>query len=176
MAISDPIAPIVQALSVLVAPNPILNTTSTSVPPVSTWLGTGSGTPPAATDGTLYTPVQTLLGVLFGASTDLTSLGNGIYSALNDVANVIATIANELDSLQSVQQEATSALNALGTVLSLAQALAPSSASSVLQSASGLFQQLQNLLSILGSIDVAAAELAELSQQLTAAAPLFPKS
>jgi hypothetical protein len=75
-----------------------------------------------------------------------------------------------------VEQDATNALSALQTVLSLAQALAPSSGSNVLQSAGGLFQQLQNLLSIAGSIEKAAAELAELSQQLTAAAPLFPSS
>jgi DNA repair ATPase RecN len=170
MANSDPIATVVQALSVLVAPNPALSTPNT-LPP-TTWT---DGTK-VATDGTLYTPVQTLLGVLFGASTDLTSLGNGVNTALTDVAKVTAKIADQLGSLQSVEQDATNALSALQTVLSLAQALAPSSGSSVLQSAGGLFQQLQNLLSIAGSIEQAAAELAELSQQLTAAAPLFPSS
>jgi DNA repair ATPase RecN len=169
MANSDPIATVVQALSVLVTPNPALSTTPQ---PSAMWTdGTN-----VATDGTLYTPVQTLLGVLFGASTDLTSLGNGVNTALTDVAKVIAKIADQLGSLQSVEQDATSALNALQTVLALAQALAPSSGSNVLQSASGLLQQLQNLLSIAGSIDKAAAELAELSQQLTAAALLFPSS
>ena len=170
MANSDPIAPIVQALSVLVAPNPPLSTTNPQ--PITTWTdGTN-----LATDGTLYTPVQTLLGVLFGASADLTSLGNGVNTALTDVAKVTAKIADQLGSLQSVEQDATNALSALQTVLSLAQAFAPSSGSNVLQSAGGLFQQLQNLLSIAGSIEKAAAELAELSQQLTAAAPLFPSS
>jgi hypothetical protein len=168
MAIPDPIGPVVQALSVLVAPNPALNTASPQAP--STWTG-GSN---AATDGTLYTPAQALLGVLFGASGDLTSLGNSINTGITEVATVIAGIANQLGSLASVESEATGAFNALQTVLSLAQAVAPSSATGVLQSASGLFNQLQSVISALGSIAVAADELAELSQQLTAAAPLFP--
>jgi uncharacterized membrane protein len=168
MAIPDPIGPVVQALSVLVAPNPALNTGSPQPP--STWTS-GSST---ATDGTLFTPAQALLGVLFGLSSDMTSVGNAINGGLTGVATAIAGIANQIGGLASIETEATQAFDALKTVLGLAQAVAPSSASGVLQSASGLFDQLNSVITALGSIGVAAAELAELSQQLTAAAPLFP--
>jgi len=168
MAIPDPIGPVVQALSVLVAPNPALNTASPQPP--STWTG-GSN---AATDGTLFTPAQALLGVLFGLSSDMTSVGNAINTGLTDTANVIASIADQLGSLASIETQATGAFSALQTVLSLAQSVAPSSATGVLASASGLFDQLQSVIKALGSIGVAAAELGELSQQLTAASPLFP--
>jgi hypothetical protein len=173
MAIPDPIGPVVQALSVLVAPNPNPDlATVNPVPPPSTWTG-GSNT---ATDGTLFTPAQALLGVLFGLSSDMTSVGNAINGGLTEVATVIASIADQIGSLAAVEAEATSAFGALKTVLGLAQAVAPSSATGVLQSASGLFDQLNSIIKSLGSIGVAAAELAELSQQLTAAAPLFPSA
>jgi hypothetical protein len=168
MANPDPIGPIVQALSVLVAPNPALNTASPQPP--STWTG-GSN---AATDGTLFTPAQALLGVLFGLSSDMTSVGNAVNTGLTDIAAVIAGIADQLGSLASIETEATTALDALQTVLSLAQTVAPSSVTGVLESASGLFDQLLSVIKALPSIGVAAAELGELSQQLTAAAPLFP--
>ena len=167
MTISDPIGPVVQALSVLKAPNPTLNKTSPQQS--STWTG-GSN---AATDGTFYTPARALLGVFFGLSSDMTSVGNAINGGVTGVASVLAGIADQLESLASIESTATEAFNALQTVLSLAQTLAPSSATGVLQSASGLFNQLQSVITALGSIGVAAAEIGELSQQLTAAAPLF---
>jgi hypothetical protein len=165
MATPDPIAPVVQALSVLVAPFPKL--ISATPQPPSTWTG-GSN---AATDGTLFTPAQALLGVLFGLSSDMTSVGNAFNSGLTEIAGVIASIANQLGTLTA---DAAAAFNALQTVLSLAQSVAPSSATGVLKSASGLFDQLQALINPPALIGVAAAELGELSQQLTAAAPLFP--
>jgi hypothetical protein len=168
MANPDPIGPVVQALAVLVAPNPALNTASPQPP--STWTG-GSN---AATDGTLFTPAQALLGVLFGLSSDMTSVGNAVNTGLTDIAAVIAGIADQLGSLASIETQATTAFGALQTVLSLAQTVAPSSATGVLESASGLFDQLLSVIKALPSIGVAAAELGELSQQLTAAAPLFP--
>jgi len=170
MANPDPIAPVIQALSFLVAPNPALNQANPQPP--STWTS-GSNT---ATDGTLYTPAQVLLGVLFGASTDLTSLGNSINSSITGVANAIAGLADQLGNLAAVETEATNAFTALQTVLSMAQGVAPKSATGALQSASVLFQQIQSLISSLPSLGVAAAELGELSQQLTAAAPLFPSA
>lgn len=168
MAIPDPIGPVVQALSVLVAPNPTLNAGAPQPP--STWTG-GSN---QATDGTLYTPAQALLGLLFGLSSDMTAVGNAINGGLTDVASVIASIADQLGSLAAIEADAATAFAAIKTVLGLAQAVAPSSATGVLKSASGLFDQLNSLINALGSIGVAAAELGELSQQLTAAAPLFP--
>jgi hypothetical protein len=170
MANIDPLAPVIQALSVLVAPDPPLNRASPQQP--GTWTG-GSNT---ATDGTLYTPAKALLGVLFGASADLTSLGNSINTGLTDVATVIASIAGQLGSLAAVEAQLTGptgALTALQTVLGLAQMVAPSSTTGVLQSAEGLFQQIQSIIAAY-SLAGAAAEMGELSQQLTAAAPLFP--
>lgn len=162
----DPIAPVVTALSVLVKPNPA-PPASAPYPAPSTWEGN------TATNGTLYTPIQTLLGVLFSVSTDMNTVGKGVNKALTDVAKVVTTLADNLHSIGNLA-DANSAMTALQNSLSLAQALAPGSTTTVLNSASSLFQQLQNLLSSVGSIDQAAAELAEFSQQLTALAKLFP--
>jgi hypothetical protein len=163
---TDPIAPVVSALSVLVTPNPAPPTTA-PYPPPSTWEGN------TATNGTLYTPIQTLLGVLFSVSPDMNTVGKGINTALTDVAKVVTTIADNLATVGSLA-DVSSAMTALQNSLSLAQALAPGSTTAVLNSASGLFQQLQNLLSSVSTIDQAAAELAELAQQLKALAQLFP--
>jgi prophage DNA circulation protein len=162
----DPIAPVVSALSVLVKPNPVPPTTA-PYPPPSTWEAN------SATNGTLYTPIQTLLGILVSVSSDMNTVGKGVNAALTDVAKVVTTIADNLNSVGNLS-DVNSAMTALQNSLSLAQALAPGSTTAVLNSASGLFEQLQNLLSSVGSIDQAAAELAEFSQQLTALAKLFP--
>jgi hypothetical protein len=169
MAIPDPIAPVIQALSVLVTPDPKLNTPPQ---PPSTWTG-GSNT---ATDGTLYTPAQVLLELLFGASGDLTSLGDGINSSLTGVASALSSLAGEISNLATVETDATTAFTALQTVLGLAQGVAPRSATGTLASVGALFKQIQSLISAFPNLGVAAAELAELSQQLTAAAPLFPSA
>jgi hypothetical protein len=170
MATPDPIAPVIQALSVLVAPDPPLNTTSPQSP--GTWTG-GSNT---ATDGTLFTPAQVLLGLLFDASDDLTSLGGGINSALTGAASALSSLAGEIGNLATVETDATTAFTALQTVLGLAQGVAPSSATGTLASVGALFKQIQSLIAAFPNLGVAAAELAELSQQLTAAAPLFPSA
>ena len=163
---TDPIAPVVSALSILVTPNPV-PPSAAPYPPPGKW---ESGT---ATDGALYTPVQTLLGVLFAASPDMTTVGKGVNKALTDVAKVITTIADNLGAAGSLADVA-SAMTALQNSLALAQSLAPGSTTVVLSSASGLFQQLQQLLGAVGSIDQAAAELAQLAQQLKELAKLFP--
>lgn len=162
----DPIAPVVNALSILVTPNPAPPTAAPYGPP-SKWEGT------SATKGSFYTPLQTLLGVLFSVSSDMNTVGKGINTALTDVAKVVTTIADNLASLSNIT-DAANAMTALQNSLSLAQALAPGSTTAVLNSASSLFAQLQNLLSSVSTIDQAAAELAELSQQLTALSELFP--
>jgi hypothetical protein len=163
----DPLAPVVQALSFLAAPKPPLNS-----PPQTpdTWTS-GSNT---ATDGTLYTPAQVLLGLILGASSDLTSLGNGINSALTGLAAALASLAGDIGQLATVETDAKTVLNGLNLVLSMAKGFAPVAAASTLQSASALFGQLETLLTDLPDLGVAAAEMAEISQQLTAAAPLFP--
>jgi hypothetical protein len=167
MATPDPLAPIISAISVIAAPQPTLNTASPQPP--SAWIG-GSIT---ATDTALYIPVQTLLGLLFGASGDLTAVGNGIDTGLTGVASALATIATQTNAITASAADVQTVFSTLQTVLGLAQTLAPSGTTGVLQSAGGLFQQLQQVLSVVGSLPVAAAELAELSQQMTAAAALF---
>jgi len=159
----DPLAPVVQALSSIAKPNPTLSGSSQQP---SDWTG-GSN---AATDGPLYTPAQLLLGLILGASADLTSLGNGINSALTGVAAALASLANEIGDLESASGAA-SVLTGLQTVLGLVQGFAPPSAAGTLQSAATLFGQLNTLLA---DVTTEANEMAELSQQLTAAAPLFP--
>jgi hypothetical protein len=138
----DPLAPIVQALSFIAVPNPALQT-----PPQTpdSWTSGGS----TATDAALYTTAQTLLGLVLGASNDLTLLGNGINTALTGIAAALASMAGDIGQLAAAGE---------------------------LQSASTLFGQLGTLLNDLPDLAVAAAEMAEISQQLTAAAPLFPAS
>lgn len=167
MASIDPIAPVVQALSVLVKPKPA---------------SIGAGSKPSdwesqdAIPGPSYSAIQGLLNLLFHVSTDMTTVSKGVNTALTDVAKVVTTIADNLSSAGNLT-DVTNAMTALQNSLSLAQALAPGSSTTVLNSASGLFQQLQNLLSAPGqTVANAAAELAEFSQQLTALAGLFPTS
>jgi hypothetical protein len=168
----DPIAPVITALSFLVAPNPSAIGSPPSAP--STWEGS------SATDGSLYNVIQPLLNALFGISS-LQSVGSAVNTALTDVAKVISTIADKLASLEGSLPSGTSAtdiMNGLQSALSLAGTLLPSSAGSAagsaLNSASQLFQTIQNLITAVGGdLATAAAELAQLSQQITALAALF---
>src|SRR6266568_3002386 len=105
MSAVDPIAPVVNALSFLVAPNPALPASSPFGPP-SKWEG-GS-----ATKKPLYTPIQTLLGVLFAASTDINTVGKGVRAALAEVVKVVDAIADNLATLPSFD-DAKSAMTAL---------------------------------------------------------------
>lgn len=160
---ADPIAPVINALSVLVTPNPAA---ATGAP--SQWEA-----PHNATDASLFGPIQTLLTLIFGASTDIKTTGQAIHKSLTDVAGVVQSIADGLAGLPSAT-DAMNAMNALQQGLALAQTLAPGGASTVLSSGSALFTQVQNLLSATNDIGVAAAELAQLSQQLRELANLFP--
>jgi hypothetical protein len=165
----DPIQDVITALNFLVTPSPALITGAPQS--VSTWVGSGA---PAAGEGTVYAPIQTLLGVLFAASSDMTTVGKSVNTALSDVAGVVAKLATALGQVTAVAGDVTSAMTGLQSALALAQALAPGSSSVVLTSASSLFQQLSQLLTAAGNVQQAAAELAELSQLLTGLAALFP--
>jgi hypothetical protein len=163
----DPILPIINALSsVLVAPNPAI--TSTTSGPITQWSG-------AATNGSAYTPIQTLLGVLFHASSDLTTASKAINGGIAEVVTVLNKIAGALASLPSAA-DAASALSGLQQALALASTLAPGAAAPVISSGSALFTQLSDLLSSVPSPQHAADELAALAQQMTALAALFPTS
>ena len=149
---TDPIAPVVSALQVLV------NVANTS--------------PYTPTDTALYTTVQPLLNTLFHVSSDLTTVSKDINSALTDVVKVVNEIATVLNSLGG---DAANVMQALQQGLSLAQTLAPGGASTALNSASQLFQTLQTLVTAV-PVSQAATELGELSSQLGEIAKLFPTS
>lgn len=163
---ADPIADVVSALSILVTPNPVLNSGSPQAP--SAWASGG------ATEASAFTPIQTLLGVLFSASSDMTTVGKSVNSALTSVANVVTQLANALATVSAAAGDVTSAMKGLQQALTMAQSLAPSSVSVVLTSGSQLFLQLQGLLTATGDVKLAAAELGELSQLLSTLAGLFP--
>jgi ABC-type transporter Mla subunit MlaD len=165
MANGDPILPIINALSGLVAPNP---TFDPSLPPTA-WTSGSS----VAKRGTPYAALQALLSLLFGLSGGLTQVGNGVNTALTEVAGLIANLANQLGQLKSVEAQLAGVFTALVEVLELTQSISPGSTASVLESVSAFFNQVQMLISVMG-LSAAADELAELSQQLTAAANLFP--
>jgi hypothetical protein len=164
----DPIAPVIAALTFLAAPKPTL-----ASPPQapSAW-----EPPNTATDGTLLAVLQPLLSTLF-AIPSLAPVGTAVNTALTDVAKVISTIADKLAALEGSLPAGTSAtdvMNGLQSGLSMANTLLPSGASTALSSASSLFQTIQNLITAVGGdLATAAAELAELSQQITAMAALF---
>jgi hypothetical protein len=108
------------------------------------------------------------MNLVYGASSDLKTVGNDLSDALTKVAGVVKTLADGLTSITQTETEVADALSALQQALALAQTLAPGSTTTVLTSGSQLFTQLQNLLSTPGmTIAQAAAELAQLSQQLT---------
>jgi hypothetical protein len=164
----DPILDIINALStILVTPSPILNATTTTGA-VTQWAGT-------ATPGSAYTPIQTLLGVLFHASSDLTSASKSINTGLAEVVTVLNKLSVALASLPSATAAA-SALSGLQQALALAATLAPGAAGPVISSGSTLFTQLSSFLNSVPNPQYAADELAALAQQMTALAALFPTS
>ena len=165
----DPIQQVITALNFLVTPAPALNTASPQPP--STWVG--SGAQPAG-EGTVYSPIKTLLGVLFAASSDMTTVGKSVNTSLGDVAKVVGQLSTAMGQVTATAGDVTGAMTGLQSALALAQSLAPGSSRAVLTSASSLFQQLQQLLTVAGSVEQAAAELAELSQLLNGLAGLFP--
>ncbi len=165
----DPILDIVNALSdVLVAPNPAVPTTAAGAQATSAWSG-------AAKNGSAYTAIDTLLGIIFHASPDLTTASKAINGAMTDVTGVLNKIATALYGLPSAS-DASSALSGLQQALTLAGTLAPGAAAPVLSSGSALFTQLSGMLSSVPSPQVAADEIAALAQQINALAALFPTS
>ncbi len=108
------------------------------------------------------------------------TVSKDINGALTAVANVVGTIATKMPTTSTALTDVNNAMTALQNSLSLAQSLAPAGTTVVLNSASGLFQQLQAQLSAIetagGSIADAVGELAQLSQLLTSLSGLFPTS
>jgi hypothetical protein len=156
---SNQISDAVTALSALAAPNPA--TINSPPQPPSTWENA------SATGTNLLTTTAQLMGVLYGASPEMKTVGSDLSTALADVATVVQQIADQLSSLAAQGTDISSAMAALQKGLALAQTLAPGGGSTVLSSGSQLFGQIQNLLTDLGSAAAAAAVLAQLDQQLT---------
>ncbi len=73
---TDPIAPVISALGVLVTPNP-----AAAMGAPSQW-----EPPNNASDASLFSPIQTLLKLIFGASADIKTTGQAINKSLTDVA------------------------------------------------------------------------------------------
>ena len=174
----DPIANAIWLLAVLATPNPLPNP---ALPPTA-WVGSTAPSSGATPTQPLYGVIQSFLGAIFTASTDVQAASNDIKSALADVAKVLGAIATNIPTTGTVLTDFNNAMTALQNSISLAQSLAPSSATAVLTSASGLFQRLQAQLTAIantgtaGTINQVIAELAQLSQLITAIADLFPPS
>jgi hypothetical protein len=174
----DPIANAIWLLAVLATPNPLPNP---ALPPTA-WVGSTAPSSGATPTQPLYGVIQSFLGAIFTASTDMQAASNDIKSALADVAKVLGAIATNIPTTGTVLTDFNNAMTALQNSISLAQSLAPSSATAVLTSASGLFQRLQAQLTAIantgtaGTINQVIAELAQLSQLITAIADLFPPS
>lgn len=159
-------------------PDPIANTIAllaVLVTPTATGTGAPNTTP-------LYGTIQSFLGVIFAKTTsaEMNAVSVQINTALTDVAAVLTKVATAMQTAGSLT-DVSGAMTALQNSLSLAQSLAPAGTAVVLNSASGLFQQLQAQLTAIAStpgatIAQAATELAQLSQLLTALAGLFPTS
>ena len=172
----DPIANAIWLLAILATPNPPPNS---ALPPTA-WVGSTAPSSGATRTQPLYDTIQSFLGVIFTASPDMKTASSDIKSALADVANVLGAIATNIPTTGTVLTDFNNAMTALQESLALAQSLAPSSATAVLTSASGLFQRLQAQLTAIantpaaGAINQVVAELAQLSQLITALADLFP--
>lgn len=156
---SNPISDAVTALNVLATPNP----PNVDNPPQTP--GTWENQTAAAT--ALLTTIATLMNALYGASSDMKTVGGDLSTALGDVATVVQKIADQLSSLAAQGTDISGAMSALQQGLALAQTLAPGGGGTVLSSGSQLFGQIQNLLTDLGSAAQAAAVLAQLDQQLS---------
>ncbi len=163
---TDPLAPIISALSNVVTPDPQTIGSPPQAP--SAW-----EPPNTTTNGTLYNTLQPFLNLLFGI-TQLQPLGSGLNTALTDVATVLSNLADKLANppTGTTVADASAALN---QALTQAEAVLPSDVASQLSSVtSSLVTTLQNAVTAVGSLNQAAAEIAQLSQQFTALAALFP--
>jgi hypothetical protein len=130
--------------------------------PASSGAGTNPGdwqTGPA-TPGPLIAPIATLMGVLYGASPDMQTTGKSIADGLNEVIVVIRAIASQMTTLTA---GAADGMQALQNALTLAHTLSPTGPAVVLDSASGLFGQISQLLA---DPTKGAIALYQLAQQL----------
>jgi hypothetical protein len=159
MPAPDPIKPVIDALAVLAKPNPPSINSTPQAP--SAWSG-------PATEVTspvdLLALIGTLMAALYGASTDMNKVGQDIGKALDEVIKVVNKLATSLAGITA--SDVDTAMSGLQQAMALAQTLLPGDQSTVLDSASKLFQQIHDLIESIG-VAKAAAELAQLAQLLT---------
>ena len=156
---ADPIGDAIQALNVLIVPT-----------------ADGAGSP---TETPLFTTIQTLVQAIFNASPSMKTVSSDITGALTEAATVISAIAKAMQTSTGSLSDIGSAMTGLQNILSMAQSLAPAGTSVVLNSASTLFQNIENQLTALAgeagqSMATAGTELAQLAQLITGLSALFP--
>lgn len=135
----------------------------------------GSGTMVAQQP--LYGTIQNLVQAIFGISA-LQPVSTDIKSALTSASSVMTSIATAVKSSPGSLSDVGGVMTGLQNALSMLQSLAPAGTAVVLNSASSLFQTLQQQLNYLAgqgaSLGDAATELTQLSQILTLLVALFP--
>jgi hypothetical protein len=158
MPAPDPIKPVIDALAVLAKPNPVAINATPQAP--SAWAG-------SATEVTspidFLAVIGTLMTALYGASTDMNKVGQDIGKALDEVIKVANQLATSLAGITA--NDVDTAMDGLKQAMALAQTLLPGDQSTVLDSASKLFQQIHDLIESIGAAK-GAAELAQLAQVL----------
>jgi hypothetical protein len=152
MASPDPFPPVVSALSAVFA-----------VPSGTPSYKTGVATPP---DPALTASFTGLMNVLYGASTDMRSVGVALATSLTSVAAVVSALADEIATLSSLTDPSVM-VQLQTTLVNALQTFAPNVANAVLASGASLSSQIQALLSAPGQTAANAAnELYSLAQQL----------
>jgi hypothetical protein len=154
---SDPIQALISALSqTLAQPQPL----PPSQPKDPKSWKDGAATAP---DPVLAACVAVLMNVLYGASSDMKSVGAGMTDALTEVATVVIALADQISQWSSSAQVD---MNLLQTIFSDEINKLPSAVSiPVLNSGNTLSSQLQGLLASPDPADAAIA-LYSLAQQL----------
>jgi hypothetical protein len=152
MASPDPFRPVVKALAAVLA-----------VPSAAPSYKTGVAVPP---DPALAASLTGLMNLVYGASTDMRTVGGAIATSLASVASVASALADEIATLSSLSDP--TLMSKLQTTLSNAlQTFAPNVANAVLASGASLASQIEGLLSAPGQTPANAAnELYSLAQQL----------
>jgi|ERR1700674_973339 len=156
---ADPLQPVIDALKKVAKPNPE-NISATPENP-SLWVGQSATEVTSPVD--FLSIIGGLMVALYGASTDMNNVGKAIGKALDEVVKVANELAKQLASISA--NDVDSAMDALKQALAMAQTILPGDSTTVLDSASKLFQQIHDLIAAIGT-QKAAAELAQLAQVL----------
>jgi hypothetical protein len=110
--------------------------------------------------------ITTLLGVLYGASADMATIGASIKQALMDVAKVVSALGDAVRALPTPVNDVAKAIVQLRQALETAKLLSPTPAGGALDPGIRLFDQIEKLLTAVPDTKQAAIELYGLAQQL----------